>query len=679
MNRRKAALGVFAAVLAAQLIAGPFRAGLRRMETDFPNDYTAAILTAKHMPLRQFYDWVWFQRQMHYAGIEHQLGGYIPYTPLTMMPFLPLARFAPLRAKQIWVTLQLLLLAAGVLLLARISRLSAVDVLVVVLLAHRAVAANLRLGQYYIFILALLIAGFWCLLRKRPYLGGALLGLIFALKLYTAPFALYFAARRQWKSLLGFAGAAGVLGLLAVTVFGWRDVWFFANTVMMRGIDGSVNDPYNPGLASMTAFLWRTFMAEPELNPHPLWHAPAAFFFLRAAYSLSVLGIALVALAKTRRYSEAHALAWFVIVLFVLSPNEASCHFVLLAVPVALLLHGASRRWAAGLIALYVAVELPLFSWDARLFPKAWLTLGLFFYAGWRFLRQLRPAAVSATVLAVMVVAAGLAFERTRVFRTETPQLSRPAIVEPNGIYSSSPARGAAGWMHEALAGDRYVLRRWTSAGTRTYSFDGDAFHPAQSNQSATVAFELAGNGRSRICLFDPDNGKFEVAITGGLNPTEPTLSPDGTKLVFVAGGSLYLAGNGSYRLLGSGGISNPAFFPDGERIVFAKGRGGARSIQSMAISSGAGHTIVNAGDCYEPAVSPDGRLLAFTSSATGGRHIWVQELASGVRSRLTYGFCNNDSPAWDRDSRSIVFASDCNRGLGLTALYRLTLRADQR
>ena len=61
------------------------------MFTDFPNHYTAAVLTLRHQPLRQFYDWEWFQRQVHYAGIERQLSGYAPYTPLTMLPYLPLA------------------------------------------------------------------------------------------------------------------------------------------------------------------------------------------------------------------------------------------------------------------------------------------------------------------------------------------------------------------------------------------------------------------------------------------------------------------------------------------------------------------------------------------------------------------------------------------------------------
>src|ERR1700722_16090162 len=199
MQTKQVAVGVLALLLTTALFFGSFLQGSRRMDTDFPNYYTAAKLTAEHMPLRQFYDWVWFQRQLHYAGIDPQLGGYIPHTPLTMLPYLPLIAFSPQRAKQVWLLLQVILLAASVLLLARIAGLPRLDVLVLSLLAYSSLSFNFQLGQYYILILCLLVASFYCLLRRREYLGGALLGLIFALKLYTAPFALY----RQWKALLG--------------------------------------------------------------------------------------------------------------------------------------------------------------------------------------------------------------------------------------------------------------------------------------------------------------------------------------------------------------------------------------------------------------------------------------------------------------------------------------------
>jgi hypothetical protein len=61
-----------------------------------------------------------FQRQIHDAGIEHQLGGYVPHTPLTTLPVLPLAAFPPQRAKQIWLALEVMFLVACVVVLARL-------------------------------------------------------------------------------------------------------------------------------------------------------------------------------------------------------------------------------------------------------------------------------------------------------------------------------------------------------------------------------------------------------------------------------------------------------------------------------------------------------------------------------------------------------------------------------
>jgi Tol biopolymer transport system component len=53
---------------------------------------------------------------------------------------------------------------------------------------------------------------------------------------------------------------------------------------------------------------------------------------------------------------------------------------------------------------------------------------------------------------------------------------------------------------------------------------------------------------------------------------------------------------------------------------------------------------------------------------------VWVMDLASRTRRRLTAGVCQNDSPAWRADARSIVFASDCDRGMGLPGLFVLPL-----
>jgi hypothetical protein len=648
LNLKTAGLALVAAVLAGHLILSPIRQGWSGMFTDFPNHYVAAVLTLRHQPLRQFYDWEWFQRQVHYAGIERQLSGYAPYTPLTMLPFLPLAELQPQRAKQVWIVAEMIFLAAAILLLARLTGLGVLKTLVLALLAHAALSSNFLLGHYYIFLTLLLACAAWCLLKGRDAAGGALLGLIFALKLYAAPFIFYFAIRRQWRAFWGMAGSVVLLTLIAIAMFGWKDVAFFATNVMPRGIDGAVVDPYNPGLGSATVLLRRMFVPEPELNPHPLLNAPAAFFFFRALYTLGVLSFSLLMLPKD--VPKDRAFAWFVIVLFALSPLTATYHFILLLVPIAILLRGESVAWSAGLIVLYILVELPLrlsYSW---LFPKVWLLLALLLYTGWRFLRPTRigPAAV------VVALSAAEAFLQWSSYRTEPPMMYQHAAVQPGSIFSSAAALSAGQLVYESMANDRFVLR----SGSRTLTFEGHAFHPSVPLAGEPVYFELLAGGRSQIKVTTMPEPVAWDAI-------EPAISPDGTKLAYISQGTLVIPQTG---LRFGTEISGPAFFADNQRIAYAEGPPGNRRI---AVS---GDLLTQEGDCFEPAVARDGSTVAFTCNGGGGSQIWLLDLKTRARRQITHGACNNTYPAWAPDSRSIVFSSDCNRGVELPGLLRAVL-----
>jgi hypothetical protein len=73
----------------------------------------------------------------------------------------------------------------------------------------------------------LLAAAAWCLLRGRPFAAGALLGLVFAIKLYSAPFFFYFTVRRQWKALLGMVASVAFFACGAIAIFGFDGVRYF--------------------------------------------------------------------------------------------------------------------------------------------------------------------------------------------------------------------------------------------------------------------------------------------------------------------------------------------------------------------------------------------------------------------------------------------------------------------
>jgi dipeptidyl aminopeptidase/acylaminoacyl peptidase len=73
------------------------------------------------------------------------------------------------------------------------------------------------------------------------------------------------------------------------------------------------------------------------------------------------------------------------------------------------------------------------------------------------------------------------------------------------------------------------------------------------------------------------------------------------------------------------------------------------------------------------PAISLDGKRLAFSRREWGSWQLVVRELATGVEQQLTHAACNATLPAWE-DTHTLLYATDCGRGLGLSALARVTL-----
>ncbi len=73
-------------------------------------------------------------------------------------------------------------------------------------------------------------------------------------------------------------------------------------------------------------------------------------------------------------------------------------------------------------------------------------------------------------------------------------------------------------------------------------------------------------------------------------------------------------------------------------------------------------------------AVSPDGRWVAFEVKKPGAQEIWLRSSASDESSLLGGGRCINTSPTWELDSKALLFTSDCQRGIGLPALYRASV-----
>ncbi len=76
--------------------------------------------------------------------------------------------------------------------------------------------------------------------------------------------------------------------------------------------------------------------------------------------------------------------------------------------------------------------------------------------------------------------------------------------------------------------------------------------------------------------------------------------------------------------------------------------------------------------------MSPDSRWIAFTRETADSEQLWLKNIATGETERLAGGSCNNSSPTWELDSSAVIFASDCGRAFGLSALYRAPIQLGQ-
>jgi hypothetical protein len=671
------ACGIAAAVSFAWFLYDGVARVWSGIPSDFPNYYAAARSTISSTPLESFYSYPDFQREIDRAGIDHQLGGYIPQTPLAMLPLLPLSSLGPVDAKRVWLVLNLGFLALTLWLLSRMTTFSVAQAWLIVFGGYLALRQNFWLGQYYVFLLAILTIAAWCLLRSRERPAGVTLAAAFALKLYGAPFSLFLAAKRRFRTIIPLIVALFVFAALQVAIFGWHGTVFYVTQVLPRSLEGQTLNPYQPANNTFVTLFRTLLIREPSLNPRPLFDSPAAFAFLQCVFTLSVLLIPTLAAWSRPGPVTKTDLAWWSITLLLVSPNTASYTFVLLALPAVLLLDAwPLRRWPYILLPCFL-LALPLRASASPFFPRAWLLLFLFVAVGCEYFRSIHGPAVAWSVVFILTLASVAAVFAAE-FHESPSDSAKEIAMQPAAVYSSSPIVTASGIFYESIAPRQYVVERWDGARFESFGGDGNAYYPSAPDSGTRVYFEMLSGGRSSVAYFDFLARQYGAVATMHPDPTEPSISHDGSLLAFLSSGTLYVSdGRADRRLDTSAPAHNLAFAPGDRELLCVTA--GARGSQIMRIDLITGHSevlISSRTQLGRPSISPDLTTLAYASRQSGAWQIWTKALASGHGVQLTGGRCNSTSPAWTLDSIAIVFASDCRRGLNLPALFRMSANA---
>jgi hypothetical protein len=686
----------------------------RHLNSDFPNYYLIARLYREGYPLERVYEWTWLQRQKDHRGIDQPLVSFIPSTLPSALVVLPLSSLPPLQAKRWWLGINLvfLLLIAG--LLRSITELSSVRIALLMFLAIVPLRDSFLYGQMHILVLLLLTIAACLYFKDYLFFSGFVIAIAATMKIYPALFLVFLVFKKQWRAAVGVVVGLAGSAVLSLYLFGGDAYLAFVQEVLPRGLRGETIDPYSVAWNSLSALLRRLFIAEPELNPAPVVHAPALYAFLHPLiHGFIFVAFMWVVGTKTEKCGR-RKLEWaaYLFMLFLLSSQPGPYHFVALILTAVLVIdYLVSRQQIvkAGLVVvLYVLICCPLvrlpqisaLGWsNLFFFPRLALMMvlgGVLLWIlisaspespGGRF--NSRTSMLAAFALAALV--GGGFISNMRHFKGQFDNYKTRLVTIPDSLFASEPVATSRGVLFTAMGTKGYMIRALRDGSVRDIpAIRDDWFHPAAGVQGNESWAEQSSGQGSRIVRFlaeDSTRKPTPLSIQAE-NAQQPVVSSDGQLLAFIreenGRDSLWVQpikttednfqGCGSREIAGTGYDVREMSFDSDHRLVFSSRSNGRFTLYMEEPQGNIEEMRSPSCSARYPAISPDGKWMAFSCEQAGSWQIHVMDLRTSEDSQLTNSECNSTSPAWTPDSKRVVYATDCGRGLGLTALAELTV-----
>ena len=219
------------------------------------------------------------------------------------------------------------------------------------------------------------------------------------------------------------------------------------------------------------------------------------------------------------------------------------------------------------------------------------------------------------------------------------------------------------------------------------WSTDGRIAYTTTSNVAISFDFARGGqitytdHGTYEIWVVDPSGSRAPTDLTGHIagSQFQPSWSPDGTRIAYASGqdgdndiwvmnadgtgrrnlttGTLTAGG----RTLGDGKEEQPAWSPDGTRIVYVSDRAGGDNDIWVMNADGTGHRNLhdNNNPEWKPAWSPQGDRIVFvhnTGQPDADNDIWTMDAQTGqnwtlitkaTADDLRFNAAAESNPAW--------------------------------
>ncbi len=688
------------ALLVAHYCVRTLPVAWRTLNNDFQDYYLTANLVHENFDTSRVYEWIWLERQKDHraidSGINQQVVNLTPSTAFSTLVLYPFAGMSALTAKRCWLVCSFGLLVATIFLLRGLTQLPVRRIALLAALSLP-LRTNLGAGQYYVLLLFMLTLACYLYLRQRRFLAGVAIGISSGMKVFPVLYLLYFLRKRDWKAVAG--GMVGGLGavVVSVLVFGREMNRTYLFQVLPSALRGEALAPYALKIASLSSLLHRLFIYEPQLNPHPAINAAWLFAILQPLLQWLIMAPALLLAIPHEKSPRRVRLEWAAILLasLAISTSPQSYLFTLLILPACLIFEALESKSAYRsmilLVLLYMAVgylsgsEHALDGWRVLLgVPRLYAVLLASVLVCLLLIRSY-PAQSSKrgfgldryawAVALGAVVAAGMVGNLRRQRGLYDDYQWRIAM--PQEAYMA---------IHPTVQGDAVVL----------IAMLGNGYHVGLERDGLTQ-FSNIGDGEqlavtsARGKLWTEQAGKestvlSQIASEEAIPEAEsPVASFDGRWLAYLredhGRARMWIHALENTGQTGSGdqpvtppdlNVLEMSFLPSGDIVLAATSVGRPRLFLLNRLGAGTGGIQpLGVEDARYPAVSPDGHWLAYSQLQGENWNLWLRDMNGGTTQRITHAACNATEPAWEADSKTLLYASDCGRALNFSALCR--------
>lgn len=198
---------------------------------------------------------------------------------------------------------------------------------------------------------------------------------------------------------------------------------------------------------------------------------------------------------------------------------------------------------------------------------------------------------------------------------------------------------------------------------------------------ASRITFSMRRNdGTKEIYVVDSDGENLRRITSHGDVANSPAWSPDNRRIAYMTydddGQRIYerdLATGETTRIeaLRDGNYMTPAYFPDGENMVFSVHTGSRSGLFTYDAERECCLTNLteSPADDFSPTISPDGRWMAFNSTRLGTSvpQVYVMPARAGAQPELLSPYQYGQSsffsaPDWSPDGQNIAFSGRYQR-----------------